>query len=103
MRMLEQLIQMPGKTAALRMDYGTEFTSIAFAEWCEERKIESLFIEPGKPDQNIFIERFNRTYREEALDAHLFDSISQVREITEAWIPECNEERPHDSLGCVPH
>jgi len=59
--MLEQLIQMPGKTAALRMDNGTEFTSIAFA------------------------------------------SISQVREITEAWIPECNEERPHDSLGCVPH
>lgn len=46
--------------------------------------------------------RFNRTYREEVLDAHLFDSIDQVRDITESWIPEYNEERPHDSLGRVP-
>jgi putative transposase len=101
-RVLEQLIEMHGKPGALRMDNGAEFTSIAFTEWCAERKIELYFIEPGKPDQNAFIERFNRTYREEVLDAHLFDSIDQVRELTESWIPEYNEERPHDSLGCVP-
>ena len=82
-RVLEQLIEMHGKPGALRMDNGAEFTSIAFTEWCAERKIELFFIEPGKPDQNAFIERFNRTYGEEVLDAHLFDSIDQVRELTE--------------------
>ena len=95
-------IEMHRKPAALRVDNGAEFTAHAFTEWCEEQKIELFYIEPGKPDQNAFVERFNRTYREEVLDAYLFDSLEQVREITELWIPEYNEERPHDSLGCVP-
>jgi hypothetical protein len=56
----------------------------------------------GQARSERFVERFNRTYREEVLDAYLFDSLEQVREITESWIPEYNEERPHDSLGCVP-
>jgi putative transposase len=101
-RVLEQLIEMHGKPWALRMDNGAEFTAHAFTEWCEEQKIELFFIEPGKPDQNAFIERFNRTYREEVLNAYLFESLEQVREITESWIPEYNQERPHDSLGRVP-
>jgi putative transposase len=101
-RVLEQLIEMHGKPSALRVDNGAEFTAHAFTEWCEEQQIELFYIEPGKPDQNAFVERFNRTYREEVLDAYLFDSLEQVREITESWIPEYNEERPHDSLGCVP-
>ena len=101
-RVMEQLIEMYGKPKALRLDNGSELTSIAFTEWCEQQKIELHFIQPGKPDQNAFIERFNKTYRQEVLDAYLFDSLEQVRQITEAWLLEYNQERPHDSLGCVP-
>src|SRR5262245_33478370 len=60
------------------------------------------YIQPGKPDQNAFTERFNRTFREEVLDTYLFDSLEQVRAITEAWLATYNTERPHDSLGQVP-
>ena len=65
-------------------------------------KIKIWFIKLGKPDQNAYIERFNRSYREEVLNAYLFESLSQVREITENWLCEYNEERPHERLGSVP-
>jgi len=101
-RVMEQLIELFGKPDALRLDNGSELTSIAFTEWCACKDIELRFIQPGKPDPNAYIERFNKTYRDEVLDAYLFDSIEQVREITEAWLREYNEERPHDSLGRLP-
>jgi putative transposase len=65
-------------------------------------RIEVKFVEPGKPDQNAYIERFNRSYRNEVLDAYVFDSIDEVRQITNIWLREYNEERAHDSLGRVP-
>jgi putative transposase len=71
-------------------------------DWCGAQRIGIGYIQPGKPDQNAFIERFNRTFREEVLDAYLFDSLEQVQEITDAWLVTYNTERPHDSLGQVP-
>jgi putative transposase len=101
-RVMQQLIELYGKPRALRLDNGSELTSIAFTEWCLTQGIELRFIQPGKPDQNAFIERFNKTYREEVLSAYVFESLEQVREITESWLLEYNQERPHESLGSVP-
>jgi len=99
---VEQLIELYGRPGAIRCDNGPELTSEAFGAWCKTKDIELRYIQPGKPDQNAYIERFNRTYREEVLDAYLFDSLSQVREITEEWIDQYNEIRPHDALGSLP-
>jgi putative transposase len=101
-RFMEQLIEAHGKPAALRLDNGSELTSHTFVEWADERSIELRFIEPGKPNQNAFIERFNKTYRTEVLNAYLFASVSEVQQITDDWLIEYNEQRPHDSLGRVP-
>ncbi len=101
-RYMEQLIELHGKPDALRLDNGSELTSHAFVDWAKDRSIALRFIEPGKPNQNAYIERFNRTYRDEVLSAYLFESIEQVRQITDAWLIEYNALRPHDSLGRVP-
>jgi putative transposase len=61
------------------MYYGSELTSQAFTDWCRQQDIELRFIQPGKPNQNAYIERFNRTYREEVLSAYLFDSRDHRR------------------------
>ena len=99
---LERLKTWRGIPEAIRSDNGPEFISQAFAEWCEENGVELRHIEPGKPNQNAYIERFNRTYREEVLNAYLFDSLGRVREITESWMRSYNEWRPHSSLGGLP-
>jgi putative transposase len=75
------------------MYYGPELTSQTFTDWCKQQDIELRFIQPGKPDQNAYIERFNRTYCEEVLSAYLFDSIDEVRDITVEWIERYNEIR----------
>jgi putative transposase len=101
-RVLEQLIGARGSPERLRVDHGPEFTSAIFEAWGRQRGITLEFIEPGKPNQNGFIERFNGTYRDGVLDAWVFMSLDEVREETERWLAEYNLERPHESLGHVP-
>jgi putative transposase len=85
-----------------RRYYGPEFTAQPFVDWCTGHGVAIHYIQPGKPDQNAYIERFNRTYRTEVLNAHLFESVAELQAITDAWLTVYNHERPHDSLGRVP-
>jgi putative transposase len=101
-RVLERLIEVYGRPTAIRVDNGPELTAQVLVDWCQQQAIELRYIQPGKPDQNAYIERFNRSYREEVLDAYLFESLEQVRALTDDWLQTYNEERPHDSLGRVP-
>lgn len=101
-RVLEQLLVVYGRPQALRLDNGPEFTADAFTAWCAEHQIALRYIQPGKPDQNAFIERFNRTYRGEVLDAYVFASVTEVQAVTDDWLHGYNERRPHDSLGRIP-
>jgi putative transposase len=85
-RVFEQLKQWRGLPHAIRCDNGPELIAQKLVDWCEAHAIELRHIQPGKPNQNAYIERFNRTYRSEVLDAHVFEDLDQVREITAGWI-----------------
>ena len=98
-RIFEILKLTRGLPDVLRVDNGPEFTSGEFVAWAEDNGMIIRYIEPGKPNQNAYIERFNRTYREELLSLYLFESLSDVRERTYWWRIAYNEERPHDALG----
>lgn len=97
-RLLDQLVERYGKPEWLRSDNGPEFISQALQDWCSEKEVGLHWIEPGKPTQNAYIERFNGTFRREVLDAHLFTSIRQVRRVVDEWLLEYNTERPHQAL-----
>lgn len=101
-RVLDELVSLYGPPQALRMDNGPELIAEVLLDWCRDHGIDPRHIQPGKPDQNAFVERFNRTYREDVLDAYVFDSIAEVRGVTEEWLEDYNGERPHDSLGGLP-
>lgn len=98
-RVLERIVASRGYPVMLRMDNGPEFISLTLADWAEKYSVKLEFIKPGKPTQNAFIERFNRTYRTEVLDFYLFRTLNEVREITDKWLHEYNCERPHQSLN----
>ena len=95
---LDCLIKEREKPQVIRVDNGVEFRSVAFTHWCFKHKIVIRYIQPGKPTQNAYIERFNKSYREEILDAHVFTSLRQVKELTLNWIEHYNYVRPHESL-----
>lgn len=88
-----------GYPSYLRLDNGPENISKDMVRWAEKHHVTIQYIQPGKPAQNAYIERFNRTYREAVLDMYLFRDIPEVQRITNTWLKHYNEERPHESLG----
>lgn len=101
-RVLERLKGWRGTPRMIRLDNGPELTSVKLQAWCESNGVELKFIQPGKPNQNAFIERFNRTFRSEVLNAYLFETLDEVREVAWWWMVSYNEERPHDALSGLP-
>lgn len=100
-RVFQRLQRTRGLPQVLRVDNGPELLGQVFVDWMQERGVHIQYIQPGKPNQNAFIERFNRTYREEVLNMYLFGDLQEVREITARWMREYNEVRPHEALGGV--
>jgi putative transposase len=101
-RVLERLKDWRGAPRMIRLDNGPELTSVKVQAWCESNGVELKFIQPGKPSQDAFIERFNRTFRSEVLNAYIFETLEEVREVVWWWMIAYNEERPHDALGGLP-
>lgn len=101
---LQRTIDEYGKPMGIRTDNGPEFTSYLFQNWLDNNNIEWIKIQKGKPQQNAIVERFNRTYREDILDANLFSSLNHVYDITKPWKEDYNEQRPHEALNyCTPN
>jgi putative transposase len=98
-RALEAVIERRGMPEAIRCDNGPELTSRHFLSWCEERKIQLIHIQPGRPMQNGHIESFNGRLRDECLNANWFHNLADARAKIRAWRDEYNGERPHSSLG----
>lgn len=88
--------------APVRCDNGRELLAELFVNRRRVKRIETRYIQPGKPNQDAFVERFNRTYRTDVLDAHLFESLDEVRLINESWIREYIEERLQEATGRIP-
>ena len=98
-RSLDQVIEWRGKPKMIRCDNGPEYASSALMQWAQRHGIALQFIQPGKPQQNAYIERYNRTVRYDWLAHHLFDSIEQVQDYATRWLWTYNHERPNMALG----
>lgn len=99
LRVLERLKETHGLPRIIRVDNGPEFISQKLDHWCRENKIQLMFIQPGKPTQNAFIERMNGSLRRELLNAYIFKTLDEVREKTQEWMLDYNTKRPHKSLN----
>ncbi len=98
-RALDELVELRGAPCRLRLDNGPEFISAALKDWAHRHAVELVHIQPGKPTQNAYIERFNRTFRTEILDRYVFTSLPEVRRMTEDWRHRYNHHRPHRALA----
>lgn len=103
-QVLEQLESERGLPLSIRTDNGPEFVSKKLDKWCEKRKLKQNFIQSGMPVQNGYNGRVNRTYREDVLDAYFFESLEQLRVLSDNWVETYNRKHPHRSMkGLTPN
>lgn len=99
---LTELLIFRGVPEYIRSDNGAEFTSLAVREWLKELGVQTLFIEPGSPWENGYIESFNGKLRDELLNGEIFDTLWEAQVLVERWKEEYNHRRPHSALGYRP-
>jgi len=98
-RTLHQIVDWRGKPASIRCDNGSEYLSSALTEWVNAKEIKLAYIQPGQPQQNAYIERFNRTARYEWLVQFAWDDLNQGQHAATQWMWFYNHQRPHMALG----
>jgi len=100
-RALDQVIEWRGKPRMIRCDNGPEYVSSVLTQWAENRGIQLLYIQPGKPQQNAYVERYNRTVRYDWLGQYLFYTLEEVQGFATRWLWHYNHERPNMGLGGI--
>lgn len=100
-RTLERIIEWRGKPSAIRVDNGPEYVSGTLQTWAEKQGIGLAYIQPGKPQQNAYVERYNRTVRQEWLGQTIFSTIDEVRDTATKWLWTYNNERPNMGIGGI--
>lgn len=98
-RSLNRIIEWRGKPVSIRVDNGPEYISGKLLAWAEKLKISICHIQPGKPQQNAYVERYNRTVRHEWLDQHIIESIEEAQNHATKWLWTYNNERPNMGGG----
>ena len=100
-RSLNQIIEWRGKPKAIRVDNGPEYVSGKLMAWAEKQGVRIEYIQPGKPQQNAYIERYNRTVRGEWLGQYIFESIEEAQKQATEWLWTYNNERPNMGIGGI--
>jgi putative transposase len=100
-RILDGICSQRGKPSIIRSDNGPEFTGKSMLTWAHRHGIALRLIEPGKPNQNAYVESLNGRFRDECLNEHWFTSLAHARAVIETWRREYNDERPKKSLGGI--
>ncbi|NPV55101.1 MAG: transposase family protein [Anaerolineae bacterium] len=95
---MDRVAKWRGYPKRIRSDNGLEFIARHTAQWAQEHSVCWIFIQPGKPNQNGYVERLNRTYREDVLDAYLLENLQETQDLTEEWQEMYNSQPPHEAL-----
>ena len=100
-RSLDRIIEWRGKPGTIRVDNGPEYISGKLMEWAEKRRITIQHIQPGQPQQNAYIERYNRTVRHEWLDQYIIEIIEEAQDFATQWLWTYNNDRPNMGIGGI--